>query len=146
MNLISESESPWIVLPFSGRWRIVAFVLACASAVGLLLLMTGRAETRQQREAALEWARLAPFPESAINLRSTTSGNMFTRSFRVVFSAPPAEIERWLRASPGTRGVVPDRPGPAKRRYQIEPGGGANFAEVTVDDATGEVVVDVSWG
>jgi hypothetical protein len=70
---------------------------------------------------------------------------MFTRSFRVSFSAPAADIERWLQASPGTSEATPDRLSPGKRHFLIMPGGGAGHAELTVDDETGTVSIYVYW-
>lgn len=93
----------------------------------------------------LEWGRLAPFPTSARELTTTIEGSAFTRSFRVNFVAPPAEIEQWLQQSPGTRSVTPKTPSPGIRNFEITPGGGAVWADVTVDDITHRVAVYVCW-
>jgi hypothetical protein len=97
------------------------------------------------RECILEWGRLSPFPPSAQQLSINTEGGFFTRSFRVSFTAPPADIERWLQASPGTRETSPTTPSVGIRHFQIAPGGGANRAEVSVDDSTNLVLIYVSW-
>lgn len=91
------------------------------------------------------WGRLAPFPPSAHQLSITTTGNMFTRGFKASFVAPPAEIEEWLEQSPGTRKAVPDVPSPGVRHFQIDPGGGAQFAEVTILDSQHRVFIRVWW-
>ncbi len=70
---------------------------------------------------------------------------MFSRSFRVSFSAPAVDVENWLQASPGTNEVIPDVPSPGRRHFAIKPGGGAQHAEVTVDDKTGHVSIYVYW-
>ena len=93
----------------------------------------------------LEWGRLSPFPPSAQQLAVKIEGGLFTRSFRVSFTAPPTDIERWLQASPGTRETSPTTPSPGIRHFQIEPGGGANRAEVRVEDTTHQVSIYVSW-
>ena len=91
----------------------------------------------------LAWGRLAPFPKSAKNLEIRTEGGMFTRGFRASFTAPAADVERWLKASPGTREAK--QPEPATiRRYDIAPGDGANRALVTVENGT-LVEIYVSW-
>ena len=118
--------------------------IACAPLMVLGLFAALRTEVSQRLETPRECARLAPYPESATDLRATTSGGPFSRSFRVQFTAPAADIERWLEASPGTRGIAPARPSAGKRLYIIEPGGGAKSAEVTVDDAAGLVIISVS--
>jgi hypothetical protein len=95
--------------------------------------------------ATLKWGRLAPFPSTAEQFSITTEGNMFTRAFHASFTAPPSDIEQWLRESPGTREVSPTTPSPGIRRFQIVPGGGAQRAEVIVDDTENRVSVYVCW-
>lgn len=131
------------------RFSWKSIVLAIGLAVAILAVVVGLANeqtrSRQRLEIPREWARLAPYPDSARNLRATTSGGMFTRTFEVRFQAPAADVERWLRASPGPREAMPDHPSPGKRRYVIAPGGGANHVEVTVDDTLGEVSIYAEW-
>src|SRR4051794_7721769 len=117
----------------------IAFVLLIAFAVAWLQ----RTEERQRLEIPREWARLAPYPESARDLRASASGSAFSRSFRVSFTAPARDIERWLGASPGPREATPNVTSPGRRHFAIKPGGGAQHAEVTVDDATGLVSIYV---
>jgi len=118
--------------------------------LGLLLLLgAGWAgwdylEYRSALDTTREWAQLAPFPASTKNLKVDTRGGMFTREFRVEFDAPPADVEAWLAASPGIPGAVMTRTGKS-RHYQITPGGGAAFAELTFDEGTGHVRVRVYW-
>jgi hypothetical protein len=95
--------------------------------------------------ATLKWGRLAPFPSTAEQFSITTEGNMFTRAFRASFTAPPSDIEQWLQQSPGTREVSPTTPSPGIRRFQIVPGGGAQLAEITVDDTKNRVFIYVAW-
>jgi hypothetical protein len=96
-------------------------------------------------DCTLEWARLAPLPPSAQQLTISTHGSMFTREFRASFVAPPEDIEEWLRTSLGTREAVVTPPSPGVRHFQIKPGGGAEFAEVTVDDTQHRVSIHVYW-
>jgi len=93
----------------------------------------------------LIWGRLAPLPTSAQNFTITTEGSMFARAFRASFTAPVADVDRWLRDSPGTRDVTPERPSPRVRRFLISPGAGAQYAEVTVNDGSGMVRIYVYW-
>lgn len=102
------------------------------------------ADKRYGIKATLEWGRLAPFPKSARDLVITTQGNMFTRGFRVSFSAPKEDIARWAEESPGLRETQPEKKG-SERKYVIKPGGGAVYAEVVIDDATDQVRTYVAW-
>ncbi len=111
----------------------------------LVLIWIRSIERGQQLEIPLAWARLAPYPNTARDLRASTSGGPFTRAFRVSFSAPAADIEQWLQNSPGTQGNSPERPSANKRRFLISPGAGAQHAEVTVDDSSGVVSIYVYW-
>jgi hypothetical protein len=96
-------------------------------------------------DATREWGRLDPLPPSAQQLTIATHGSMFTREFRISFVAPPEDIEAWLKSSPGTREAIVTTPSPGVRLFRITPGGGAEFAEVTVDDALRRVSIHVYW-
>jgi len=96
-------------------------------------------------ETILRWGRLAPFPKSAQSFTMETTGNMFTRGFRASFTAPAPDIELWIQQSPGTNSIVPSIPSPGVRHFQIIPGGGAQGAEVTVDDSNHRVSIYVYW-
>jgi len=102
-------------------------------------------EKQSAIECTLEWGRLAPFPPSAEQLSITIHGNMFTREFRTSFTAAPADIERWLQESPGTKETSPTMFSEGVRTFQIRPGGGAQRAEVSIDDVKHQVFIDVSW-
>jgi hypothetical protein len=93
----------------------------------------------------LEWGRLAPFSETAYNFSIHTEGNMFTRSFRASFSAPEEDIRKWVAESPGLQEAAIDLTPEGKQRYSIQPGGGANLAEVTIDFKSCTVEIYVSW-
>jgi hypothetical protein len=121
-----------------------AIAVACGLIVSCSIGMEW-IEARQRLDITREWARLAPYPESARNLKATTTGNMFTRGFRVSFAADAAVIERWLQDSPGPRESTPERPEAGKRHFFIKPGGGAQWAEVTVDDILNLVQIRVYW-
>ena len=122
-------------------------VVACFELFVYVFTRAGRSpeEYRSAVECTLEWGRLSPFPPSAQQLAIKIEGGFFTRSFRVSFTAPPADIERWLQVSPGTRETSPTTPSPGIRHFQIAPGGGANGAEVSVEDTTNQVSIYVSW-
>jgi hypothetical protein len=100
------------------------------------------------RRSALDcvhvWARLDAFPASATKMTVDVTGTMFTRTFVVDFDAPLKDIDAWLATSPGTVGVLPQKTG-ATRHYTITPGGGAAFAELTIDESTGHVHIRAEW-
>jgi hypothetical protein len=130
----------------------VCLVLGGALAIGAFLALWtagvswwAEKNRASAMECTLEWARLAPFPSSAREFTITAAGSMFTRGFRASFVAPPAAIEEWLAASPGTREAFKTAPSPGVRHFEIQPGGGANRAKVTVDDTAHRVFVFVEW-
>lgn len=119
---------------------------------------------KQKVEISREWARLDPLPDSASIISRQATGSMFTRGFDVKFKAPLPEIKSWLDLSPGTSGIAPvfesggdddevlgDNVGSAGLgasgvwRYDIVPGGGAQFAAVWVDVDTGTVRIRTYW-
>ena len=103
------------------------------------------AKQKSAIECTLEWGRLAPFPASAGAAPVRTEGRPSSRAFRASFVATEAEIAKWLQDSPGTREAVVTKPTAGLRHFQIEPGGGAAHAEVTVDDTTHQVSIYVYW-
>lgn len=125
---------------------LVAGVAAVLFGVSLLIgyLYIAQANYESGLEAAREWARLDELPPSAAKIRAATSGGFFTRGFTITFHAPLADIDAWISASPGTAGVVPEISG-GKRKYRIDPGGGAQYAELEVDDAAETVKIRTYW-
>lgn len=119
------------------------------SVIGILLVLGIGAfkylEYRSAIDCTLKWGRLAPFPASKQNFTLKVTGGMFTRELLVEFEVPASEIAAWLQASPGTREAVVTNPSPKVRHFEIKPGGGAQFAEVTVDDASQRVSIRVYW-
>ena len=70
---------------------------------------------------------------------------MLTREFVIEFDAPMSEVEEWLEQSPGTR-KVPAAPWiDGSYRYEINPGGGAAFAEVIVSPDKTHVLIRTYW-
>lgn len=94
--------------------------------------------------ATKEWARLNDFPKSFKVINLEVLGSMFTREFVVTFKAPLDDIDKWLEESPGTANVTPSIDG-SIRNYTIEPGGGAQHAELKVDEEAETVRIRVYW-
>lgn len=119
------------------------------SVIGILLvlgvIMFQYLNYRSALDCTLNWGRLSPFPATKENFSLKIKGGMFTREFVVEFEAPVSEISRWLQASPGTREAIVTNPSPHLRHFEIKPGGGAQFVEVTVDDTTHRVHIRVYW-
>lgn len=108
----------------------------------------GEVRSSKRAEAigvACEWARTAPLPESARVVSVSTAGSMFTREFRVTFFASADAIADWLERSPGPREAIMTTLSPGIRHFQILPGGGAAFAEITVDETQQRVVIHAYW-
>ena len=95
-------------------------------------------------DTAREWARLAPYPVDTSEIELETLGSPFSREFRLRFSASDKELSDWLRSSPGVRDAAVSVDGPWTI-YLVEPGHGAQFAEVRVNQSSGDVRVRTYW-
>lgn len=95
-------------------------------------------------DATREWARVTDFPSSATNIGVDITGSMFTRGFVVTFDAPIADVDNWLAKSPGTSAIAPTIIN-GIRKYEIQPGGGAQFAEIEVDENKRSVRIRTYW-
>jgi hypothetical protein len=132
----------------SGSRKRTQTILVAATVCGVLLI-TGYAYLRSANyrsalQATKEWARLVDFPDSAEEIEVETTGSMFTRQFTVTFTAPLDDIDEWLRQSPGPSEATPAESG-ATRRFEINPGGGAQGATLEVDNESGTVRINVYW-
>ena len=123
---------------------VIVAVLLCA---GYWLVFD--TESPLNRESAFatvyEWARLSPIPNSSTNVSISAGGTMFSRAFTLEFDAPKADISSWLSNSPGTIGVTPTTTPKGEAHYQIDPGGGAQKAELFVSPDGTHVRVYTYW-
>ena len=94
--------------------------------------------------ATKKWARINEFPASATNIDVEITGSIFTREFVVTFEASIADIDQWLTQTPGTATVTPAIEN-GIRKYTIEPGGGAQYAEIQVDETKQRVRIRAFW-
>lgn len=101
-------------------------------------------EEQNGLEATEAWARLAPLPDSASELKITTEGNMFTRGFNVSFYLSEADLTAWIAASPGFQDAEVTTDGTIKE-YEIEPGEGAQYAHAIIDFNSGYVQIHTNW-
>lgn len=124
--------------------RIVAACLVLGSLILIGHLYFQYTDYHNGIAASKEWARLDEFPSSAKIIDVVKLGNVFTRGTEVTFTAPLDDIDRWLKHSPGTAGVLPTQSGTI-RHYAIEAGGGAVFAELEVNIATQTVRIYAYW-
>jgi hypothetical protein len=135
------------------RRKIVRILVAALVAGGILAVGTGwlifAVNSPLNRSSAVsttyEWARLRPIPDTAVDVSVQALGSMFTREFRISFTAPSADVASWLASSPGTKEAVPERQQDGTMVYGIKPGGGAQFAEVTVSEDESRVVIRAYW-
>lgn len=58
---------------------------------------------REMMRIIVDCGELAPIPKTAKIKTIETEGNMFTRSFRLIFEADKDTIQNWLHASKGVR-------------------------------------------
>jgi hypothetical protein len=96
-------------------------------------------------EAACAWGGLAPLPEAATDLKVSTGGSSFTRSFHITFKAPAEAIVEWVNRSKRLRDARPQTDGDLDR-YEIKPGEEKAFGGwVEIDRAAHCVVIEMSW-
>jgi hypothetical protein len=95
-------------------------------------------------DLTLEWGRLAPLPDSAEQFEISTEGSSFTRSFRSSFYADKNDLDGWVKSSPGLQDAQIETTGNTKE-YIIDPGGGAAYAEATIDFEKCFVEIYVYW-
>ena len=124
-------------------WVLVVFVVLVA-VVTAGAMHIARVNRQSAISVATAWGRLAPLPPSAQNVNVDVKGSMFTREFVITFDAAPSVIQQWIAASPGPS-TAPQSTAGAVTTYTIDPGGGAQFAEVTVDANTNRVVIHTFW-
>lgn len=104
-----------------------------------------KVETESMIKTTLEWGRLAPIPGSKSDFRISTEGGPFTRAFRSSFRLPKADLDKWIQASPGFSDAEKVEGNGSGDKYVIKPGGGAQYAEVTIDRGNGFVEIYVYW-
>ena len=92
-----------------------------------------------------EWTRLIPPPVSNSQIHVETRGGMFTREFILTFSGDADNILSWLKASPSTRATFETTGTPRDAHVEISPGGGAQFAEITISENGTQVVIRAYW-
>jgi hypothetical protein len=99
----------------------------------------------QMTEITSEWARLATIPDSNTEYNIYTKGSSFTRSFKSSFYLPKADLEQWIKQSPGLCDAEVETIGNKKIKYVIDAGGGAQYAEAIIDFGKCYVEIYVSW-
>lgn len=98
---------------------------------------------REMMRIALKCGQLAPIPRGARIRFVRTEGNMFTRSFRLMFSADANMTAKWLGDSTGVRSATVIKNG-GTTTYVLKPTCGYQRAEVSVDRKAHSVTVYVS--
>jgi hypothetical protein len=104
-----------------------------------------KADPQEMLKTALEWARLDPLPGPIADYTIEQTGGMFSREFHVTFSAKKDDIDRWLIESAGTNEAKLSVGLDGARNFKISPGGGAQYAMVSVQDKTHTVRIRTYW-
>ncbi|MBW8017894.1 MAG: hypothetical protein FVQ82_17120 [Planctomycetes bacterium] len=120
------------------------FVLLIAG-VWLFFCPTSPVNRRSAIRTAREWARLAAFPESDGRIDVEIGGSAFSREFIIEFTGSADDIADWIKASPGTKDVIPVTNADGSVLYKIQPSGGAQFAEVILYDNGKSVRIRTFW-
>jgi hypothetical protein len=100
-------------LPWPLKLLIVILLVplvGCGGLYGLLLVDSAIHQIPANViRAAREQGKLAPLPPSATDMQTDGWSNGFASERHLRFKAKPAEIEQFLAASPGLKGVRPER-------------------------------------
>ena len=112
---------------------------------GLLVVLTACGRPDQNAiEASLAWSRMRALPATAEQVETTVMGSTFSREVEVSFYGSRESIETWIEDSPGTRNATVSEVGNIST-YEIEPGEGAQFAQVTVNWTALTVTIHAYW-
>lgn len=122
---------------------VIGVLAACA--LWLLLNPNSPLNKASATECVCEWARLAPLPVPNDAVHIETRGGMFTREFILSFRGTREEISTWLLASPSTRDSFSGSKTPHDWHRELVPGGGAQFAEITLSENGTKVVIRAYW-
>jgi hypothetical protein len=126
-------------------WLVFVSAVILALVGGWFVFSVGSPLNRGSAiRTTLKWGRLALFPVAASALHVETSGSPFTRQFRISFTGDPKKIEEWIAASPGTRGLLPERDSNGWFKFSIAPDQ-ALIAEVHVSLDNRQVKVIAAW-
>lgn len=101
------------------------------------------AKQHEMMRIILDCGELAPIPKSASIKTVKTEGNMFTRSFRLVFEADAKTIDTWLNSSKGIKAAKITKDS-GSSKYILDAKRGFQYAEVNVDQHNNRVTVYVS--
>ena len=124
--------------------------LAIVSLLGVAAVLGGAVGvwnyTRGPVVETLRAARLAPLPRSAEGVTSESQVLAGSYQVEVKFHAPPGDVDRWVKTSPSLQKLEPARPGPQTRLFSLPESASAKAVRVTVDDAQGQVEIDLLRG
>lgn len=95
-------------------------------------------------EITHKWTRTAPIPPEATDVAITTDGSDFTRQFRARFRLSSSSRQSWITASPGFTDARVTVESDGSKVYEIEPGGGALWAKITIYP-NGIIEIEAVW-
>lgn len=99
----SHPRRTWLIrLLVSGFGGVVLVMIGA-----LVVIMWPVSESEKARRA-LDLARLADLPKSASSVKADGTSNMFSMTYLLRFQARPAEIEAFIKQSPGLNGITPE--------------------------------------
>ena len=126
-------------------WSVLLGAILIAGGIWLVLDPNSLLNKQSAISTTCEWARLNPPPVPNSQIHVETKGGMFSREFIVTFSGNANDILTWLKASPGTRDKFESAKSPRAAHFEISPGGGAQFAEITISHGGTRVMIPAYW-
>jgi hypothetical protein len=105
------------------RWIIGGLALMTILIVTPPIILMLPLSAGQKAHRALDLARLADLPKGASGVKADGTSNMFSMTYLLRFQAPAAEIEAFIRQSPGLQGLAVEQPTPEHMSVQHSQGG-----------------------
>jgi hypothetical protein len=143
---LNKFKHKYIIIIICSASTIIALLIA-----GIFFFHTNSLDNNnssnkeEMLKTTLEWGRLAPLPDSRSDFNIQTEGNAFTRSFRSSFYLSKEDLDSWIKKSPGLQDAQIEIVNTTTKKYIINPGGGAEYAEAVIDFDKCNVQIYTYW-
>jgi hypothetical protein len=88
--------------------KVIAIIVVLATAAAAFKWIKPIVDERNAIATAIQWGRLAPIPKDATQVHAYRNDAFTWSRIWITFHAPPAEIDTFLKSSPGLKGITPE--------------------------------------
>jgi hypothetical protein len=92
----------------AAKRKVIAIIAVLAIAAAAIAWIKPTLDERSAIATAIQWGRLAPIPKDATRVHAYRNEAFTWSRVWVTFHASPAEIDAFLKSSPGLKGVTPE--------------------------------------